>query len=170
GRREVAQIACRPPGPNLCRRHYLTGRQQCASRQHSRGSDPGAVHDDRTHTDEGALLDDTAVENGHVPDQGVLADQRGQARIASLTVLDVDYGSVLHVAARADDNTVEITAQHAVVPDARAWPHLDVTDQPRARRDEGRFVNPRRLAAMREDGRAGMVRHDPRPNVSGGCA
>src|SRR5690606_26674 len=122
------------------------------------------------HTDEGAILHDTAVQNRHVTDQGVLADQRGQARIASLTVFDMDYGSVLHVAARADDDTVEITAQHAVVPNARVRPDLDVADQPRPRRDEGRFVNPRRLAAMREDGRAGVVRHDPVPNVSGGCA
>ena len=45
--------------------------------------------------------------------------------------------AVLDVGARADADQVHVAAQHAIVPDARFRPHLDVADQLRAGRDEG---------------------------------
>src|SRR5690606_16057813 len=66
---------------------------------------------------------------------------------------------VLHVAACADDDPVEIAPQHAVVPNASLRADLDVSDQPRTGRNEGSFVDARCLAAIGDDRRTGMWAH-----------
>src|SRR5690554_2727949 len=71
----------------------------------------------------------------------------------------MDDRPILDIAPRADDDPIEIAAQHAVVPDAGAGPDLDVADQARTGRDESCLVYPRRPAAVWDDGRAGVPAH-----------
>jgi hypothetical protein len=40
----------------------------------------------------------------------------------------VQHGEILHVAAGADADAVDIAADNAVVPDTRLWAHFDITN------------------------------------------
>ena len=117
----------------------LPGRQHRAGGEHGVALDLAAVHDDRAEADEGAVVEDAAVDHGHVADQHVFADERGEplGGPARPLRIDVDHAAVLDVGARADPDRVDVAAQHAIVPDARLGPDFDVADQLRAGRDEG---------------------------------
>jgi hypothetical protein len=85
-------------------------------------------------------------------DQHLVADQRRDSRRRPPAGrIDVDDAAVLDVGAGADADPVDVAAQHAIVPDARFGPDLDVADQPRARRDEGGGIDKRRLASVTQD-------------------
>jgi len=89
------------------------------------------------------------VNYGEVADEYAIADQRGVAAAlaATASAIDMDDGAVLDVAARADADVVQVTSQHAVVPDRRSRADLDIAYHLRAGGDEGVGSEARRAAS-----------------------
>ena len=72
-----------------------------------------AVHDDRTHPDQRAILEGAAVQDDVVTDRAVLAD--GQRK----SLVGVAGRVVLHIGALADLDPLIVAAQDRAEPDAR---------------------------------------------------
>ncbi len=150
-----AQVLRRAADPDLARRDMLARAEQRAGREHGAFADAAIVHRHRAHADEGAVLQRRAVDHRHVADHAVLADDRRATFRVGPRPFHMKDAAILHVGARADDDPVDVAAQHAVVPHARVGPDGHVADDPRAGGDEGGFVDLRHLALERQDRRPG---------------
>ena len=94
-----------------------------------------AIEDDRAHADEHFIRNGAGVEDRLVADGDQFADERGKI------VRKVNHGAVLHIRARADDDAIDVAAQHGAVPHARLLLERDVADHTRRWRDPGSRVN-----------------------------
>src|ERR1044071_8986920 len=93
---EVADIFGGAAGPELAGRDSPPGRKQGAGGEHAAALYLAAVHDDRSEADEGAVVEDAAMDHRHMADQHVLADDRREPRLASrLGRIDMDDCAVL---------------------------------------------------------------------------
>jgi hypothetical protein len=157
---QIANIFGGAAGPELAGGYSPAWREQGAGGEHGPAFDLAAVHDDGAEADESAVVEDATMDHRHMADQNVLADDRRQALASRPRRIDVDDSAVLKVGAGADADPVDVAAKHAIVPDARLRADLDVADQPGAGRDEGGGIDQRRVAAERNETRAGD--HDGR--------
>src|SRR5438309_6550008 len=106
------------------------GRHERARGYHRSGTDAGAVQNRR------AVADQALLTQGGRVDRAVVANRRARAHLGSLARRDVHDRAVLHVRAAADDDRVEVGAEHGVVPHRRVLLDRDVPDEHRGRGDE----------------------------------
>src|SRR5512132_1579736 len=121
----------RRTGPELAALHTLAGRDQRAGRHHRSAFDQTAVHDRRPHADEAAVLQRAGVQQRHVADGDIGADEGPLPFLG-----DMHHRAVLDVRAFADAHHVHVAAHDTAEPDAGLRADLDVADHGRARRDE----------------------------------
>src|SRR5262249_17017981 len=93
-------------------------------------ADPRAVHHDRAHTDERAILQRAAVQNDVMADGAVLADNKRKAEIGGTG------RTILNIGALADLDPFIVAAQHRAEPDAGAGLQAYATDHARCFGDE----------------------------------
>src|SRR5437773_1851293 len=111
------------------------GRHERARGYHRSGTDAGAVQNRR------AVADQALLTQGGRVDRAVVANRRARAHLGSLARRDVHDRAVLHVRAAADDDRVEVGAEHGVVPHRRVLLDRDVPDEHRGRGDERRRMD-----------------------------
>src|SRR3989442_1460363 len=111
-------------------RDLRLGRHERARGHHRPGTDAGAVQNRR------AVADQALLTQGGRVDRAVVADRGARAHLGSLARRDVHDRAVLHVRAAADDDRVEVGAEHGVVPHRRVLLDRDVPDEHRGRGDE----------------------------------
>ena len=125
------------PHPQLVPADPLARRQQRTGRQHAARLDDRAVQHGRTHADETAILDGAGVDDGRVPDGHVIAEDAGKGH-----AVHMQDRAVLDIRPRADPDEIGVAAQHAVEPDARPCPDLDIAHDHRRRRHPGAGIDP----------------------------
>jgi hypothetical protein len=77
-----------------------------------------------------------------VADGDVVADNEWRTRIVGMfLVRDVQHGEILHIAAGADADTIDVTAHNAVVPNAGLGADLDFADNYGSFGDKGGRVD-----------------------------
>ncbi len=103
-------------------------------------ADFGAVENDRAHANKDLIVDLARVNDGAVANGDELAYAR------RITGIDMDNGIVLNVGTRADDDAVNVAAQHGAVPDARFLFERNVADDGRAGNDPGAWMDGRTFA------------------------
>jgi short-subunit dehydrogenase len=108
-------------------------RDEAPRRDHAALTDDGAVEDDGPHAHQHAILNLAAVNRRAVAHHHVGSDER---RIA---IPHVDHAAVLQVAVRPELDAIEVTPEHAAVPDARALEDLHVTHDRGPGRHEAAF-------------------------------
>src|SRR6478672_1082867 len=86
------------------------------------GAHHDVVEEDRSHADEGVVLDGGAMDDGAVADADAWADGARHA------VVDVHHGAVLHVGVFTDDDGRGVTADHGRRPDAHSRTEGHVAD------------------------------------------
>src|SRR5690554_3303263 len=112
----VAELAAYLRGDS---RDQRTIRYLCPPEDHSPAGDQATLSDhrtaeyDRPHSDQRTVADDAAVHDRVVPDRDVLPDPH------RVSAVHVHGHVVLHIAALAEDDSIRVSAQHSVVPDAR---------------------------------------------------
>src|SRR6185312_921855 len=119
-------------GDALPRRHQGTGRDHRALLHHD------AVHHGRRHADEAVVFERAGVDQRHVTDGDVLADDDAF----------VHHRIILHIRVAADADAAAVAAQHHAVPDAGILADLDVADQRRVLCDPRRRMDLRREIAI----------------------
>ena len=83
----------------------------------------------------------------HMADQHILANDRREALgPLGLGAVNMHHRAILDIAARADDDAVDIGAQHAVIPDAGIRTDLYIANNAASRRDEGAGMDARGFA------------------------
>ncbi len=142
----------RTAAPHLEGRDGLSGRQHRACSEHRIFFEYAAIHHDGTQAHERIAPDGAAMEHRHMANQRPFFDDCWRAAHAAFVRIAMDDGAILHIGARADANGVHIAPKHTIIPDAGFWPDFDIADNPAARRDKSRRVNPRRMAVKRNDG------------------
>ncbi|MEY2944037.1 MAG: hypothetical protein RLY97_2051, partial [Pseudomonadota bacterium] len=126
-------------------------------RQHGVTFHRAAIHHNRAQSDKGAVLQYTAVDHCHVPNQHVIADDRGKAiRALRFGAVAMNHGAVLDIAACADDNAVGVAAYHAIIPDAAVCADLDIANDPTTGRDKGAGMDAGGFAVKRCNGDVGV--------------
>src|SRR2546427_239818 len=100
-----------------------------AARDKRSRADRRAAVDRRVHPDQAAVGDRATVDDGRMAHRDLRADSRRHAAV------HVHDDVVLKVRVSADNDLVEITAQHGSVPDARPVLDRHVSDEDRARCD-----------------------------------
>src|SRR3546814_10948109 len=78
-----------------------------------------ANHDDRSQSDERAVLQRATMQHGHVADQHVFANDSGKAPRAVLVAIAMDDGAALDFGASADTDMYHTRADTAIITDAR---------------------------------------------------
>src|SRR5690606_15605359 len=151
--------------PQLAAAHYLARRHQRTGADVAVVFHHHPVHHRRTHADQRAVADRAGVDDGAVADGDVVADDRGIAVHARMRagMADVDDGSVLQVAARADAHEVDVAAHHGARPDRTVVADPDVTDEDGGGVDVDAFAELRQRAAVRSDVVVGHGRILARP-------
>src|SRR5581483_4603633 len=84
-------------------------------------SDLGVVHNDGTHADEDAIVDDAAMYDGVMTYRNVVADAN-----TGFLVCPVDNDTVLDIYLIAKVDTIDIAPYHGVEPNATIVAHLYV--------------------------------------------
>ena len=100
-------------------------------------ADNRAIQNDRAHTDEAFIADFAGV------DDGAVAHGDPVTKDARKFIGEVQHGVVLHVGVVADDDAVDVAAQHRAVPDAGVGAERDIPY------DRGGFGDERALAELR---------------------
>src|SRR3546814_14399669 len=114
-----------------------------ARRQHSAGGQHGvtlyyaAIHDDRSQSDERAVLQRATMQHGHVADQNVFANDSGKDPRAVLVAIAMDDGAVLAIGASADADMIHIRADDAIIPDDRICADRHIHDNLATGGDKG---------------------------------
>src|SRR5579863_4402420 len=111
---DVAQLARRCADEKRIVRHRLVFADERAGADDAIGADPGAVHDDRAHADQGVVADGATVQDRIVADGAVFTDRQ---RIPGI---GVQRGIILDIAAHPDLDPLVVAAQHGIEPDAGA--------------------------------------------------
>src|SRR5690606_1977436 len=100
----------RAPDPDLARRNCLAGAEQGARREHGPFADPAIVHRHRSHADERAIFERAAVDDGHVPDHAILANDGRTTLGVRTRAFDMKDAAVLDVGAGADLDPVDVAS------------------------------------------------------------
>ena len=130
-------------------KHERTGRDFHALRHQRVRTDEAlladfrAVQNDRAHADEAFVADGAGVNNGGV------ADGDKSSEDARKIIRQMHDGIVLNVAARADDDAIDVAAQNGVVPNADLVAQSDVAEDHRAFCDVNVFAERRFFAEIR---------------------
>jgi hypothetical protein len=149
----VIHILLRPPfqpgafffrqfADDFCRRaeHERAGRNFRSLRHERLRADDGLLPDDRAvqnhraHADERFVADDARVDDRAVADGDPVADE------ARKLVREMQHGVVLDVRVMADDDAVDVAAQHRAIPHARMRAERHVADDGRGSGDENIFA------------------------------
>src|SRR3546814_42440 len=120
---QIAHIFGGTAAPKLTVKDALTRRQHSAGGQHRVTLYYAAIHDDRSQSDERAVLQRATMQHGHVADQHVFPNDSGKAPRAVLVAIAMDDGAVLDIGASADADMIHIRADDAIIPDARSEEH-----------------------------------------------
>ena len=112
--------------------HQGTGRNLSARRDQSACADErlladhGAVKNGRSHANQNLIANRAGVNDGDMANSDVIAYDAGEI------VRQMQDGIVLDVCMVADNNAVEVTPEHGVVPDAGVMTERDVAQHHRA--------------------------------------
>jgi len=117
-----------------------------ASGDHRAALDHAIVQHRGVHADEGVVLDGAGVQERHVADRDVLADDGRHAARG-----DVDHRAILDVAVLADTDARPVAAQHAGEPDAGVGGDVDIADQGGVGRNKRAGVDARHEIVERND-------------------
>lgn len=123
-------------GPEFGLADALAGRQQGACGEHAIGFDDAGVHDDAAQPDEAVGFEHAAVNEGHVADEDIVVDF-GAVALAGY----MDDAAILNVGAGANDDALDIAAQHAIILDRAFGTEDDIADDLGAGGDPGGFVD-----------------------------
>src|SRR3546814_16959045 len=108
---QITHISGGTAAPKLTVKDALTRRQHSAGGQHGVTLYYAAIHDDRSQSDERAVLQRATMQHGHVADQHVFANDSGKAPRAVLVAIDMDDGAVMAIGACADAGMFQIRAE-----------------------------------------------------------
>ena len=148
---EVAQEARGASGPELACGNSFARREHCASRQHPVCFDHAAVHHYGPQTYKATIFDDATVQHHHMADEHIVTNERRVATAAVKVGIAMDDGAILNVGARANPDTVHITTDHTIEPDAGPLTNLNIADDLAAGGDEGGVVHLRRFALIGDE-------------------
>lgn len=98
-------------------------------------SDNRPVQNDRTHRDEAIGFHPAPMKNGSVTDCHPLAN------VNRVLIGDMNQAPVLDIRITADVDTIDVTTQNAVKPDARAFGNVRATDDNSGRCHENTLVD-----------------------------
>ena len=125
-------------------RHGHALRHQRAGGDDGAGADHAAVQQHGSHSNQAAVLDRAAVDDGRVPDRHVVANHR-RMRVAH----HVDERQILNIGAGADADAVDVAPHHHVHPDTAFRTNVDVADDLGTGIDVGRRVDARKYRLER---------------------
>src|SRR3546814_4443377 len=108
---QITHISGGTAAPKLTVKDALTRRQHSAGGQHGVTLYYAAIHDDRSQSDERAVLQRATMQHGHVADQNVFANDSGKAPRAVLVAIAMDDGAVLDIGASADADMIHIRSE-----------------------------------------------------------
>ena len=127
--------------------------QPCAWRHGTCGNeaaraDTGTRKQGGLHADEATIFNRGAVDQGHVSDGDIIAENRGHASV------DMDCGVVLNIGALANANRCDVTSENRTVEHGAICTDFDITDNDRAGCNPGTGMNAWGLILVGENERS----------------
>jgi hypothetical protein len=107
------------------------------------GPDMDAVEQDRTHADQAVVLDRASMKNHAMTGGDPRTDRARQTRIG------MNHGQVLNIRCFAYGDPLDIAAKDGVVPDARIFTEMNVSQHDGAAGDEGGWIDHGKALASR---------------------
>jgi hypothetical protein len=97
-------------------------------------------------------MQNTTVQHNIMPNEHIIADDRWKAVLNPRHgAVAVDDAAVLNICPRANNHTVYLRTDDAIVPKAGLCADGNITHNSATRRDEGTIVNLRTFAIQRDD-------------------
>jgi hypothetical protein len=157
--RTIVHVLLRPPFQSgtfflrqlanyFCRRaqHERTGRNFCSLRHEGLRADERLFADDRAIQNHRAHADERFVADGAGVDNRTVTDRDPVAENAREVIREMQYGIVLDVRVMADDDAVDVAAQHRAIPHARMCAKRHIADDRGVSGDENVFAELRFFA------------------------